>query len=133
MSLEPDKNPKKKVEVVAQWLHYWHETPGTDGTFQQWKLGRQTFYNAREAWSLGKLKSVRLVIYETKIIEKVEGVLHIPLAETIKELDNFILKGVYLYNHTKVFLWRTVNYYKPPMLCKLSRFVPVGTSSEYIP
>ena len=31
-------------------------------------------------------------------------VLHIPLAETIKELDNFILKGVDLYDHTKVFL-----------------------------
>ena len=31
-------------------------------------------------------------------------VLQIPLAETIKELDNFILKGVDLYDHTKVFL-----------------------------
>ena len=29
-------------------------------------------------------------------------VLHIPLAETIKELDNFILKGVDLCDHTKV-------------------------------
>ena len=33
-----------------------------------------------------------------------EEVLHIPLAETIEELDNFILKGVDLYDHTKVFL-----------------------------
>ena len=32
------------------------------------------------------------------------NVLQIPLAETIKELDNFILKGVDLYDHTKVFL-----------------------------
>ena len=31
-------------------------------------------------------------------------VLHIPLAETVKELDNFILKGVDLYDYTKVFL-----------------------------
>ena len=30
--------------------------------------------------------------------------LHISLAETIKELDNFILKGVDLYDHTKVSL-----------------------------
>ena len=33
-----------------------------------------------------------------------EFVLLIHLAETIKELDNFILKGVDLYDHTKVFL-----------------------------
>ena len=37
-------------------------------------------------------------------IIKDEIVLHIPLAETIKELDNFILKDVDLYDHTKVFL-----------------------------
>ena len=40
-------------------------------------------------------------------------VLHIPLAETMKEMDNLILKGVDLYDHTKVFLWRRLNYYKP--------------------
>ena len=44
-----------------------------------------------------------------------------------------ILKGVDLPNHTIVFLWRTLNHYKPPMLCTLSWFVPLGNSSEYIP
>ena len=40
----------------------------------------------------------------SKTISGLEDVLQIPLAETIKELDNFILKGVDLYDHTKVFL-----------------------------
>ena len=34
----------------------------------------------------------------------------IPLAETIKELDNFILNGVDLVDHTIIFLWRTINH-----------------------
>ena len=36
--------------------------------------------------------------------------LHIPLPEKIKEIDNFILKSVKLYNHNKVFLWRIINH-----------------------
>ena len=40
-----------------------------------------------------------------------EKVLHIPLAETIKELNNFILKDVDLYDDTKVFLWRASKEY----------------------
>ena len=38
-------------------------------------------------------------------------VLHIPLAETIKELDNFVLKGVDLHDHTKAFLQNTYVVY----------------------
>ena len=37
--------------------------------------------------------------------------LHIPLAEIMKEFDNFILKGMDLYSHTKVFLRCTLKYY----------------------
>ena len=40
----------------------------------------------------------------SKDSNNLKAVLQIPLAETIKELDNFILKGVDLYDHTKVFL-----------------------------
>ena len=39
-----------------------------------------------------------------KLWTSLDVVLHIPLAETIMELDNFILKGVDLYDHNTVFL-----------------------------
>ena len=46
------------------------------------------------------------IIYARPPINEIQVmfVLQIPLAETIKELDNFILKGVDLYDRTKVFL-----------------------------
>ena len=34
-----------------------------------------------------------------------------PLAETIKEFDSFILKDVDLIDHTSIFLLRIVNHY----------------------
>lgn len=46
----------------------------------------------------------------SKTISGLEDVLLIPLAETIKELDNFILNSVDLVDHTIVFLWRTINH-----------------------
>ena len=59
-------------------------------------------------------------LIKKKFLKNPYVVLHIFLAETIKKLDNFILKGADLCDHTKVFLWRTLNYYKQPMLCTLS-------------
>ena len=46
---------------------------------------------------------LKLTFYKD-IFKELFAVLHIPLAETIKELDNFILKEMDLYDHTKVFL-----------------------------
>ena len=43
---------------------------------------------------------------------------------------SLILKGVDLYDHTKVFLWRTLNYYKPPKLCTLSLFCNLTLVSQ---
>ena len=42
--------------------------------------------------------------WTNKLWTSLDVVLHIPLAETIMELDNFILKGVDLYDHNTVFL-----------------------------
>ena len=44
-------------------------------------------------------------------------VLQIPLSEAIKESDNFILKSVDLWDHTKLFFGHTFNHYQIPMLC----------------
>ena len=40
-----------------------------------------------------------------------------PLAETIKEFDSFILRGVDLIDHTSIFLLRTVNHYVTLIMC----------------
>ena len=47
-------------------------------------------------------------------------VLLIPLAETIKEVVSFILKGVDLIDHTSIFLLRTTNHYVTLIMCTLS-------------
>ena len=54
-----------------------------------------------------------------------------PLAKTIKELDSFILKDVDVIDHTRMFLLCTINHYVILLMCILSWFVPIGTSSEY--
>ena len=56
------------------------------------------------SYTISTLNHLRNNIYTSMYITSQIYVLHIPLAETIKELDNFILKGVDLYDHTKVFL-----------------------------
>ena len=43
-----------------------------------------------------------------------------PLAETIKEFDNFIPRGVDLIDHTSIFLLRTINRYVIFIMCILS-------------
>ena len=50
-----------------------------------------------------------------KLIEKLE--LLMPLAETIKEFDSFIPRGVDLIDHTSIFLLRTVNHYVTLIMC----------------
>ena len=47
-------------------------------------------------------------------------VLLMPLAETIKEFVNFILKVVDLIDHTSIFLLRTINHYVTLIMCTLS-------------
>ena len=47
----------------------------------------------------------------SKTISGLEDVPLMPLAETIKEFLNFILKGVHLIDHTSIFLLRTINHY----------------------
>ena len=76
-----------------------------------------------------KVIKVAIKIWATKVWATEVGVNYVP--SFIQFF--FILKGVDLYDHTKVFLWRTLNYYKPPMLGTLSWIIPVWTSSEYIP
>ena len=48
-------------------------------------------------------------------------------------LQNFILKGVDLMDHTSIFLLRTINHYVTLIICTLSWFVPTRTSSEFFP
>ena len=43
-----------------------------------------------------------------------------PLAETIKEFDSFIPRGVDLADHTSIFLLRTINHYVTFIICTLS-------------
>ena len=56
----------------------------------------------------------------SKTISGLEEVLLIPLDETIKELVNFILKGVDLIDHTSIFLLRTINHCVTLIMCILS-------------
>ena len=61
---------------------------------------RMITINVIKVWA-NKRKSV-LCLYKV--------VLLMPLAETIKELVNFILEGVDLLDHTSIFLLRTINH-----------------------
>ena len=56
----------------------------------------------------------------SKTISGLEDVLLMPLAETIKEFVNFILKGVDLIDHTSIFLLCTINHYVTLIMCTLS-------------
>ena len=47
-------------------------------------------------------------------------VLLMPLAETIKDFVDLILKGVDLINHTSIFLLHTINHYVTLIMCTLS-------------
>ena len=70
--------------------------------------------NAKSRRREGKQRSVYFVApfirdnankYHCSDIKSIlSNVIHIPLTKTIKELDNLILKGMDLYDHTKVFL-----------------------------
>ena len=59
-------------------------------------------------------------IYEKNPEMKNEAVvLLMPLAETIKELASFILKGLDLLDHKSIFLLRTINHRVTLMICIL--------------
>ena len=62
----------------------------------------------------------------SKTISGLEDVLLMPLAETIKEFVNFILKGVDLIDHTSICLLRTINHYVTFIM-----FYASGTLSHY--
>ena len=53
----------------------------------------------------------------SKTISGLEDELLMPFAETIKEFDNFIPRGVDLIDHTSIFLLRTVNHYVILIMC----------------
>ena len=57
---------------------------------------------------------------KVKLRSSAFDVLLMPLAETIKEFVNFILKGVDLIDHTDIFLLRTINHYVTLIMCTLS-------------
>ena len=54
------------------------------------------------------------------LIARFKYELLMPLAEIIKELVSFILKGVDLIDHTSIFLLRTINHYVTLIMCTLS-------------
>ena len=54
------------------------------------------------------------------------------LAETIKELASFILKGLHLIDHESAFLLRAINHRVTRIVDTLSQLFTVGTSTESI-
>ena len=81
---------------------------------EKYEKGRKTKQKRRRR----KIEKGEQILYINQ--KDLAYVLLMPLAETIKKLISFILRGVDLIDHTSIFLLRTINHYVIFTMCILS-------------